>query len=226
LLAQEFRSLSLDPAIPADLIEKLLYESGAKSMDEIYVDIGVGKRMAALVARRVLGIIDDQSKKKSKNKDASVEEPPKKSEPVIIFGSEGVNVQLSPCCLPIPGDAIIGQLNLSRGLVVHTTECSQAKRLIAKEPDKWINVVWGEELNRRFDCHLKLLVQDEKGILARIAAEVSESDVNISTVGMETQDKFTVLRLIVQVEDRAHLARLMRRVRHVPGVTKVSRERE
>jgi len=225
LLAQEFRALSIDPEIPPEQAEKLLNESGAKSMDDIYIDIGVGKRMAALVARRVLGIIEDASKKKSRKKIVPSEEQPKTAEPVIIFGSEGVNVQLSPCCLPIPGDSIVGQLNLSRGLVVHTAECKQAKRLIAKEPEKWINVAWGEDLNRHFDCHLKVLVQDEKGILARIAAEISESDVNISTVGMETQDKFTVLRFIVQVEDRVHLARLMRRVRHVPGVAKISRER-
>lgn len=92
-----------------------------------------------------------------------IEEEPQKVEPVIIYGSEGINVQLATCCLPIPGDTIIGELNMTRGLVVHNAECLHAKKLVAKEPEKWINVDWGEELNRSFDCYLRLLVVEEKG---------------------------------------------------------------
>lgn len=224
LLDQALQSLNLDPAVLPPVMEKLLNETGLKTPDDIYVDIGTGKRLPILVARRIVALADEIHRKK-KTGDSQETAGKKAPQPVMIFGSEGVNVQLASCCLPIPGDTIIGELNMTRGLVVHNAECATAKRLIAKEPDKWINVTWGEDLNRNFDSRLKVLVHEEKGILARVAAEISESNANIAHVSMENEEDFTVLRFTVQVEDRTHLANLIRRVRHVPGVAQVGRER-
>jgi guanosine-3',5'-bis(diphosphate) 3'-pyrophosphohydrolase len=136
-------------------------------------------------------------------------------------------VQLAPCCLPIPGDQITGQLRRDQGLVVHTSDCMPAKRLRMKEPDRWIAVQWGTELNRRFDCRIRLLINNEKGILARVAAEIGESDANISYVGMDEDEEhvMTQLRFTIQVKDRVHLAHLIRNLRRVAGVTRVERER-
>ncbi|MFD2271898.1 ACT domain-containing protein [Undibacterium arcticum] len=145
----------------------------------------------------------------------------------MIYGSEGIAIQLAPCCLPIPGDGIIGLLKRDQGLMVHTADCEQAKRQRAKEPDRWIDVVWGEDLNRRFDCHIQLLIHNQRGILARVAAEIGEADANITYVGMgEDNDSVTThLRFTVQIEDRIHLARLMRNLRRIPGVIRLLRER-
>ncbi|MDR0934382.1 MAG: bifunctional (p)ppGpp synthetase/guanosine-3',5'-bis(diphosphate) 3'-pyrophosphohydrolase, partial [Burkholderiaceae bacterium] len=225
LLNQALQSVSMETTIPQPIADKLLYETGSKTLDDIYLDIGVGKRLAALVARRIVGLTDEVQRKKRSRSGDSDQQPLEAPKPVMIYGSEGVNVQLASCCLPIPGDTIMGELNMTRGLVVHQAECSQAKRLIAKEPDKWINVAWGEDLDRNFDSRLRVLVHEEKGILARVAAEISESNVNIAHVDMETHENFTILRFIVQVENRTHLANLMRRVRHVPGVAQIGRER-
>ncbi|MCL1886430.1 MAG: bifunctional (p)ppGpp synthetase/guanosine-3',5'-bis(diphosphate) 3'-pyrophosphohydrolase [Betaproteobacteria bacterium] len=226
LLNQALQSVDMNPAIPQPVVEKLLYETGSKTINDIYMDIGVGKRLAALVARRIIGLTDEvKRKKRSKSEEEKKEPKTREPQPVIIYGSEGVNVQLATCCLPIPGDVIMGELNMTRGLVVHNAECSQAKKFISKEPEKWINVAWGEDLNRSFDCRLRIMVHEEKGILARVAAEISESNANIVHVNMETQEDFTTLRFTVQVEDRTHLANLMRRVRHIPGVTQIGRER-
>ena len=152
---------------------------------------------------------------------------PSELDPVTIYGSEGVSVQLAPCCLPIPGDQITGQLRRDQGLVVHGTDCDLAKRQRSKEPDRWIEVIWGSELNRRFDCRIFILVKNERGVLARVAAEIGESDANIIHVGMD-QDQdlvMTQLRFTVQVEDRVHLARMMRNIRRIGGVTRILRER-
>ncbi|MES2935493.1 MAG: TGS domain-containing protein, partial [Pseudomonadota bacterium] len=226
LLGQALTALNLNPILLPSLSERLLNESSANSLEEIYADIGVGKRMAALVARHILGLVEDeQSSIPLLNPDD--ESRPTKIEPVVIYGSEGVVVQLAPCCLPIPGDGILGQLKRDQGLVVHTVECELAKRQRNKEPERWIDVEWGEELNRRFDCHIKLLINNEKGVLARVAAEIGESDANITYVGMD-EDKdhaITQLRFTIQIEDRIHLARLIRNVRRIPGVTRVLRER-
>ena len=96
-----------------------------------------------------------------------------------------------------------------------------------KEPERWIDAQWSAELNRRFDCRVVILVRNERGVLARVAAEIGESDANIMFVGMdeERDSLMTQLRFTVQVENRVHLARLMRNVRNIPGVTRILRER-
>jgi GTP pyrophosphokinase len=221
LLAQALTTLGIKPELPPATIEKLLGESSAKSMEELYADIGIGKRMPTLVARHIFGLMDETGALPAAQPSSGGE-----LDPVTIYGSEGVSVQLAPCCLPIPGDSIIGQLRRDQGLVVHTVDCSQAKRLRMKEPDRWIAVQWGTELNRRFDCRIRLLINNEKGILARVAAEIGESDANITYVGMDEDDQnMTQLRFTIQVKDRVHLAHLIRNLRRVAGVNRVERER-
>jgi GTP pyrophosphokinase len=223
LLAQALAARNIRPELPDTVIERLLGESSAKSMEELYADIGIGKRMPALVARHILGLMEGDLD----TMPAMAPAGPGDLDPVTIYGSEGVSVQLAPCCLPIPGDQIIGQLRRDQGLVVHTCDCSPAKRLRAKEPDRWIAVQWGSELNRRFDCRIRLLINNEKGILARVAAEIGESDANITYVGMDEDDEhmMTQLRFTIQVKDRVHLAHLIRNLRRVAGVNRVERER-
>jgi GTP pyrophosphokinase len=227
LLGQALVALNLDPALPEQLADRLLNESSAKSLDELYADIGVGKRMAPLVARHILGLVeDDGTPRPVIDRHGAI--LPQKIDPVVIYGSEGVSVHIAPCCQPIPGDDIIGQLKRDQGITVHTADCEHAKRQRAKEPERWIEVMWAPEVNRRFDCRITLLVKNEKGVLARVAAEIGESDANITSVNMD-DDKdhqlMTQLRFTVQVENRVHLARLMRNVHRIPGVTRILRER-
>jgi GTP diphosphokinase / guanosine-3',5'-bis(diphosphate) 3'-diphosphatase len=225
LLAQALIALNLNPTIPAPLAERLLNESSAKSLDDLYADIGVGKRMAALVARHIFGLVESDILAPLISHDR--ESPPGKVEPVKIHGNEGAAVQLAPCCLPIPGDSMTGHLRRDQGLIVHAVDCDIAKRQRSKEPERWIDVTWGTDLNRRFDCRIKVLVHNEKGVLARVAAEIGESDANITYVGMD-DDKdhlMTQLRFTIQVEDRIHLARLIRNVRQIPSVARILRER-
>ncbi|MFC0253098.1 RelA/SpoT family protein [Massilia consociata] len=223
LLAGALAARNIAPELPPATVERLLAESSAKSMEELYADIGIGKRMPQLVARHIFGLMEADPE----HKPSSQPLPAAEIDPVTIYGSEGVSVQLAPCCLPIPGDQIVGQLRRDQGLVVHTCECLPAKRVRAKEPDRWIAVQWGEELNRRFDCRIRLLINNEKGILARVAAEIGESDANITYVGMDEDDEhlMTQLRFTIQVKDRVHLAQLIRNLRRVAGVNRVERER-
>lgn len=226
LLNQALIALKVDPGLPPQVSERLLNESSAKSIEELYADIGVGKRMAALVARHILGLTENDQPA-SASPAMQGEAVHSKLDPVVIYGSEGVSVQLAPCCMPIPGDSIHGQLRRDQGLVVHADDCALARRNRSKEPERWIDVVWGNDLNRRFDCRITVLVKNEKGVLARVAAEIGEADANITYVAMD-DDKdqmMTQLRFTIQVEDRVHLARLMRSVRRIPSVTRILRER-
>lgn len=224
LLAQALIAVHLNPELPKSLVDKLLNESSAITLEEIQTDIGIGKRMAALVARHILDLVEDDSP--SIPFQLFEGEKNSKPDPVIIYGSEGVSVQLAPCCLPIPGDGIIGQLKRDQGLVVHKDDCINATRMQVKEPDRWIDVSWGEDLNRRFDCRITVMVNNQRGALARIAAEIGESDVNISHVSMEDgqSNDMTNIHFTIQIENRTHLARLIRNVKHLAGVSKIWRD--
>ena len=224
LLHQALTALHLDPELSTDVIEKLLFEAGTKSMEELYADIGTGRRMSALVARHVLDLIEDNPSAPL-TRLSNQTEPVQELEPVFIYGSEGISVELAPCCLPLPGDEIIGQLKRDQGLVVHTSDCPTGKKQLQKDPERWIDVAWGKDLNRRFDCKITLLTTNERGTLARVAAEIGDSDANITNVEMDGNgaDSLSQICFTIQVENRQHLARLMRNVRHIHGVTKIMR---
>ena len=223
LLEQAMVALNMPATLPTHLAERLINETSAKSLNELYADIGVGKRMAALVARHIFGLAEMQTGAAALAKSPTE----KKIDPVSISGNEPASVLLAPCCLPIPGDIVIGHLRRDQTLSVHTADCEMAKRLRTKEPGRWIDVNWASELHRRFECRIRVLVQDEKGALARIAAEIGESDANIVHVGMDEghASLLTELSFTIQVEGRVHLARLMRNVRRVHGVARILRER-
>ena len=225
LLAQSLTVLNLNPDLPQDVLDRLLIESKAQSLQELYTDIGVGRRISTLVARHVLDLIEDEPSSIPFLQMMSEGLSPSKLDPVTIYGSEGISVELATCCLPIPGDDIIGQLKRDQGLVVHTCECQVGKRQLQKEPDRWIDVVWGEDTNRLFDCKILIFVNNQRGALARIAAEIGDSDANIINVEMEGNaiDALSRICFTVQVEGRKHLARLMRNVRHIAGVAKIVR---
>ena len=191
LLGQSLISLNLDPEIVTTMAERLMAESGAKSLDDFYADIGTGKRLATMVAHRVLGLVRNQAKNKTKQ-DSEQSGLPAKVEPVLIYGSEGMTVQLSECCRPIPGDNIVGHLSFDHGLVVHASDCEQARRLIYKEPEKWIPVAWGEELNRRFDCRLSISARTNK---ACWPALLRKSQSRTPTLLMSAWTKARAMRL-------------------------------
>jgi len=184
----------------------------------------VGKRMAMLVARHIQGLVagDDLGKP------TTSPEAERAIKPVIITGREpATSVQFAPCCLPIPGDALAGHLKRDQMLHIHVADCGVAKRLRAKDQGRWIAVSWANDHAKRFDCRIRVLLQDEKGALARLAAEINESGSNIVHVGMDEgrSSKLTELKFTLQVEDRVHLARLIRNVKRVKGVERIIRER-
>lgn len=225
LLSQALAALNLNPDVPDILVEQLLSESHAKTLEDLYADIGIGKRIPALVARQVFRLLESESLPASLLHTMPDTGPEMK--PVVITGTEGTAVQLASCCLPIPGDAICGFMRRDQGLTAHTMDCDIAKRSRSKDAARWIQVIWGDELNRSFDCRIRVLVHNEKGVLARVAAEIGESDANIIFVAMD-DDKDILMRLLrftIQVKDRIHLARTIRNVRRVKGVARIIRER-
>jgi RelA/SpoT family (p)ppGpp synthetase len=196
--------------------QRVQYETGAKSRDEVLADLGLGRRIAAVVARRfILSGLGNR------------ETPDETSKhPVLVSGTEGISVMLAPCCRPIPGDNLFGYIRRGYGLVVHTTDCPTANRLRTRDPERWVDSQWEKDIDhsRLFDVKLDVFLRNERGILAKTAVEVSEAGANISHVSMDDEaEEITLLHFMVQVSDRAHLARLIRRLRHIPEVTRIVR---
>ena len=143
----------------------------------------------------------------------------------MVDGSEGASVQLAPCCRPIPGDAIVGYLGRGEGLLVHTADCKNGRRLHERDPERWMHVEWADELARSFETGIQVLVKNGKGALAQVATAVSSSEADITHIDMgEARSAETAeLRLLVSVRDRLHLADLLRNLKRAPPVLKASR---
>jgi GTP pyrophosphokinase len=221
LLNQAFDQLKLPhPANDDPDWEKLAKGSGASSRDEILADIGLGKRLAAVVARRFA----PENTLLATTAAAVDELTTAAGAPIVIHGNEGQAVQLAPCCGPLPGDAIIGGIRLGHGLVVHMEECAVAQRQRAREPERWIPVVWDANTARHLSTRLDVTLINERGVLGRLAAEITEADSNIMHLTMQDEAGATgVLHLTVQVDSRKHLAQVIRAMRHVPQVQKIVR---
>jgi GTP diphosphokinase / guanosine-3',5'-bis(diphosphate) 3'-diphosphatase len=218
LLGQALRALESDPiAIGPARWDKLVRESGAKSREEILADVGLGKRLAAIVARQLLALADH----------APAEARPQgAAASIVIRGSEGMAVQFAKCCRPIPGDPIIGFIKKGQGLVVHTHDCPIVARA-RTDPDKWIDVEWAPDTERAFDVGIRLVAANQRGVLAKVATGISEAGSNIDNVSMdEERGVYTAMHFTIQVHNRLHLARVMKALRRIPEVVRITRIKE
>jgi (p)ppGpp synthase/HD superfamily hydrolase len=196
--------------------ERLVRDSGAHSKQELLADIGLGKRLPAVVARRLLRQREDT--KTTPRPDVGS---------VVIRGTEGMAVQLATCCRPIPGDEIIGSIKKGQGLVVHALDCGTIARARRNDPDQWIDVQWDPATERLFQAAIQVIVANQRGVLANVASEIADAGSNIDSISME-EDRavYTTMHLVVEVANRQHLARVMRALRRLPDVQTLGRERE
>ncbi|MEI6116002.1 MAG: bifunctional (p)ppGpp synthetase/guanosine-3',5'-bis(diphosphate) 3'-pyrophosphohydrolase [Burkholderiales bacterium] len=202
--------------------ERLAKSSGAKSRDEILADIGIGKRLAAVVARRFA----PEHPLVATTAAAADELAQARSSSIHIQGNEGQAVQLAPCCGPLPGDTIVAGVRIGHGLVVHTSDCPVAQRARTKEPERWIDVAWDSETAKHLSARIDVTARNERGVLGRIAAEVAQAESNIVHVTMQDDStSAVVVNLTVQVDSRKHLAQVFRAIRRVPQVQKIVRVR-
>ncbi len=195
--------------------ERVIRETVGRTKRELLADIGLGKQLPAVVARRLVMRTEADAR------------PVGKAASVVIRGTEGMAVQLASCCHPIPGDGIVGSMKKGQGLVVHNAECRVIERSRKNEPEQWIDVEWAPATSRLYQAAIKVMVANQRGVLAKVASEIAEGGANIDSISME-EDRavFTTMHLVVEVQGRQHLARVMRALRRVPDVKKLSRVRE
>ena len=192
--------------------DKLVRDSSAKSRQEILADIGLGKRLGVVVARRLLSLGEPQS--------GETRLPGS----VVIRGSEGMAIQFAKCCNPIPGDPIIGIISKGQGMVIHTHDCPVIGKT-RTDPERLLDVEWDPETKKLFEVRVKLVTANQRGVLAKIAAAIAEGGSNIQNVVVNPEDggDYTDMHFTLQVSNRLHLAQIMRGLRHVPEVIRITR---
>lgn len=235
MLNQALRSEGI-AALPAEdddhraIWDKLLRFTGNKSRIELLSDIGMGKRIAGMVGKKLAVLLSETGLKPdalliSTERYASGADESVSQGMVTLDGSEGLSVQYAPCCKPIPGDRIVGYLGRGEGLIVHAEDCPTGRRLLARDSERFLEVEWADEPVRPFDTTLLVTVTNGKGVLARVASAIAAAEADITHVDMgnEPAQSATDIRFLVSVRDRVHLADVLRSLKRTPSVLKAQR---
>ena len=210
LLNQALASLKVSQQdISEEHWQRLLRDTGVKTRQDMLADIGLGRRLNMVVARQLALIGESPQGEAIPN---SV---------ITIQGTEGMAVQFAKCCRPIPGDPIIGVIKSGQGLVVHTHDCPTLRR--GKSGEQWLDVAWDKDIHRNFVVGIKLLVANQRGVLAKVAAAISEAESNIENVSFHNEGEYTALYFTLEVGHRIHLAEVIRKLRKIQEVVRIIR---
>jgi GTP pyrophosphokinase len=218
-----------DPAYEP-IWEKLLRFTGNKSRQELLTDIGLGKRIANIVAKRLVLLLAEKGQHPdalllTRERFTAHETAAQGS--ITLDGSENASVQFAHCCRPIPGDAIVGYLGRGEGLVVHIADCPVAKKLQHKDSERFIGVDWADEPIRAFETGVVVTVNNGKGVLAKVAAALAaaEADIIHIDMGQEAAQDTTDLRFVVAVRDTSHLEVALRNLNRTASVLRAARSK-
>ena len=212
LLNQALSELSLSlKKIDDEQLQQVVTDLGLEKPDQLFEQIGLGERLAPLVARRLLPT------------DATAPEPLTKKDPLAIAGTEGLVVSYARCCFPIPNDPIMAYLSSGRGVVIHRESCGNL-RSYRKQPDKWLSVSWQAGVDRLYAVEVRVEVANRVGVLAALASDIAGTQTNIDHVSMlESDTDASTIIFELQVRDRKHLAKVIKSVRKMPDVLRVIR---
>ena len=199
-------------------IDTILREYHQESFNDLLREIGLGNRMAPLVVRLLkveAGKLDPDEIRQGQEE--------LQQAPVIISGTEGLVVSFAKCCHPVPGDAVVGFLSTGRGIVVHRQGCSNASDA-GEHPERWLAVDWEAQPTGEYQSQISIQANNVRGGLARIAAAVSDAGSDIDDVRFDDRDvNLTIIDITVRVTDRTHLARVMRSIKRLRDVNRVTR---
>lgn len=195
-------------------INRFLKQTGLQDLDEVLGEIGHGDRVAFLTAR---GLLEESLE--------TEQSPALLPAPLTVAGTEGMTVNFAKCCYPIPGDHITGHISAGRGLVVHRDTCNNIVD-IRQNRQKCTEVQWADEIAGEFPVEIQVVMENKRGIFATIGNQVHAMEANIEHISSSEDDpSFSTVKLVISVLSRVHLARVMRRIRNISGVSKVLRPR-
>ena len=220
LLNSELKSLGLcfDDVAP-DRLAQYLSEQQLSSVDALLIDLGFGNRLPLLVAQQLT------ADKGIEEVTLDIAKDQQSTATLSIRGTDGMLINLATCCRPIYGDKVIGFFTPGRGVVVHRVHCKNTREYKRKHKNG-LNVQWADNAEGGFSSDIRLVLIEDKAVLAKIASLLSESDCNIENVNLgPPQDGTSSHVITINVRDRKHLARVMRRLHNIPSVLKIERVR-
>lgn len=233
LLAQALRAEGMNQSLAPDamdtpLWEKLLHFTGNRTREEMLTDIGLGKRSANMVAKRLVTMLTAQGVRPDAlmlTRERYTAHENLSQGAVILDGAPNVSIKFATCCRPIPGDGVVGYLGRGEGLVVHVDECAVARRLQHKDAERFITVSWADEPLRSFEAGILVTVVNGKGVLARVTSALASSETDIVHIGMaeESAQEALDLRFVITVRDRTHLDAVLRGLMRTQSVLRASR---
>jgi len=203
----------------------LLKSLRLKDWNALLTEIGLGNRVAAVVARQLVPAKEDDASRFLRFFRRRGRARPPKPGALAIRGTEGVVVTYARCCRPIPGDPILGFLSSGRGMVIHTEDCPNVSKY-RKHPEQWVDVRWEPTTDGVFPVSLRIAVKNHRGVLAQVAAAIAEHEANIDTLNFEDKDgRYTTMDFTIEVKNRAHLAKVMRALRSLESIVRVNRKK-
>jgi len=200
--------------IPVENIQQELERMKLTSIDDLLAEIGLGNAMSVVVAKNLLQSGSEGGSGSSK-----------RSKKLPIKGADGVLITFAKCCRPIPGDPIVAHVSPGKGLVVHHESCRNI-RGYQKEPEKFMPVEWDKVTDQEFVAEIKVDMFNHQGALANLTAAINTAGSNIQSLNTEERDGRVYSAFIrLTANDRVHLANIMRKIRVMPDVIKVHRNR-
>ena len=198
--------------IPKNKVGGLLEETDFDVLDDLLEDIGLGNRMAYIVARRLLPD-DGKNLHESGENDAAL----------AIHGAEGMVMSFAKCCHPIPGDHIVGYISSGKGMVVHLESCNNVAEVL-NDPKKHLALRWDPVVEGEFPVELRVEIEHQRGLIASLANVITSNEANIDKISTSDRDaQFSIVNLTINIRNRIHLANVMKKVRVIKSVIKVSR---
>lgn len=197
--------------ISQEHIKQVLDEYQKDTLEDLLEDIGLGNRVAYVVARRLLAV------------EGEIPQTPSLDGPLAIRGTEGLVISYAKCCSPIPGDPIIGYLSAGKGMVVHVDSCRNIAEF-RHNPNKCLGLSWAKDVTGEFNVELRVEIEHQRSLIALLASSVNAAEANIEKISMDERDGRTcIVQLVVSVRDRVHLARVIKKLRMLSGMTRITR---
>jgi GTP pyrophosphokinase len=193
------------------------------------MDVGLGKRIATIVAKRLTALLSERGQKPDAllmTRERFTAHESVSQGAITLDGSENASVVYSRCCRPLPGDDIVGYLGRGEGLAVHTRDCTTARKLEHKDSERFIGVEWSDEMSRNFETVIHVSVVNGKGVLARVAGALASAETDIVHVdmGSDSPQDMAELKFVIAVRDTAHLEQVLRQLKRTPSVVKAERQ--
>ncbi|MEJ6655733.1 MAG: bifunctional GTP diphosphokinase/guanosine-3',5'-bis pyrophosphate 3'-pyrophosphohydrolase [Pseudomonas sp.] len=208
--------------IPEQQIKRVLADCRMDTLEDLLADIGLGNRMAYVTARRLLAH-DTPAEAEMVKSDAVVQQPSSEEKPLAIRGTEGLVINFARCCNPIPGDPIVGFITTGKGMVIHQENCKNLAEHHGNN-EKILQLTWDKDVSGEFTVELRVELEHQRGIIAQLATSITVADASIDKISVDERDgRVSVVQLVLRVRGRLHLSQLIKRIRVLQGVMRITR---